>query len=539
MKHWFGRNRERKPLPERREPVLSHSDRRMNLRSFRGHSSGGLPSDPRLAFDAYKPPEGVRGEVPDALAMDSGNLEAVADMGGWAATAAPVLRDYFEDGLAFLGYPQLAQMAQRAEFRKPCEVIAREATREWIEIRSDKQGVDVGENDGAAQRIGEIEKEFERLNVRRVIRTHVLHGLLYGLGHVWIGIKDAALTTQAQSQPLVIGENGMRKGSLERLANIEPIWTTPNSYNANNPLARNFYKPDNWWVLGTMVDSSRLLTTIPYPVSQILVPAFNFGGQSLTQLLRAYVHNYLATRNSTATIVRNFSKLVLKTDMTGNMQTDIGAGMDAQPMPYGDVDMASVQGRAAYMQDVSEGQGTIVVDKEREDASIIATPLSGLDSLQAQSMEAMASIPGIPLVKLFGIQPQGLNASSDGEIRVFYDEISAFQEAHIQPALQRIFEAVQIHLWGKIDPDLSFRFVPLWQMDEKQLAEIEKIKADLVALLITAGVIAPEEAREQQATDERSIFRGVNLSGPPPDPPAPEQMNSMEDLMKRGEEEEE
>ena len=397
MKHWFGRNRERKPLPERREPVLSRSDRRMNLRSFRGHGSGGLPNDPRLAFDAYKPPEGVRGETPDALAMDSGNLEAVADMGGWAATAAPVLRDYFEDGLAFLGYPQLAQMAQRAEFRKPCEVIAREATREWIEIRSDKQGADVGENDGAAQRIGEIEKEFERLNVRRVIRTHVLHGLLYGLGHVWIGIKDAALTTQAQSQPLVIGENGMRKGSLERLANIEPIWTTPNSYNANNPLARNFYKPDNWWVLGTMVDSSRLLTTIPYPVSQILVPAFNFGGQSLTQLLRAYVHNYLATRNSTATIVRNFSKLVLKTDMAGNMQTDIGPGMDAQPMPYGDVDMASVQGRAAYMQDVSEGQGTIVVDKEREDASIIATPLSGLDSLQAQSMEAMASIPGIPL----------------------------------------------------------------------------------------------------------------------------------------------
>ncbi|GBR70982.1 phage portal protein [Gluconobacter kanchanaburiensis] len=538
MKHWFGRNRERKPLPERREPVLSRSDRRMNLRSFRGHGSGGLQLDPREAFDPYKPPKGVRGYAPEALAMDSGNLEAVADMGGWAATAAPVLRDYFEDGLAFLGYPQLAQMAQRAEYRKPCEVIAREATREWIEFRSDKQGADVDENDGAAKRIAEIEKEFERLNVRRVIRTHVLHGLLYGLGHVWIGIKGVPLTTDGQSVPLVIGDKGMAKGSLERLANIEPIWTTPNSYNANNPLAPDFYRPNNWWVLGTMVDSSRLLTTILYPVSQILAPAFNFGGQSLTQLLRAYVHNYLATRNSTATIVRNFSKLVLKTDMTGNIQTDIGPGMDAQPMPYGDVDMASVQGRAAYMQDVSEGQGTIVVDKEREDASIIATPLSGLDSLQAQAMEAMASIPGIPLVKLFGIQPQGLNASSEGEIRVFYDEVSAFQEAHIRPSLQRIFEAVQIHLWGKIDPDLSFTFVPLWQMDEKELAEIEKIKADLVALLITAGVIAPEEAREQQATDERSIFRGVNLSGPPPEPPEPEQMPGMEDLLKKGEEEE-
>ncbi|MBF0858174.1 DUF1073 domain-containing protein [Gluconobacter sp. LMG 31484] len=536
MKHWFSRNRERKPLPERREPVLSRSDRRLNLRSFRGHGAEGMQVDPREAFDPYKPPVGVRGSAPDALAMDSGSLEAVADMGGWAATAAPVLRDYFEDGLAFLGYPQLAQMAQRAEFRKPCEVIAREAVREWIEFRSDKQGGDTEENEEAAKRIQEVEREFDRLNVRRVMQRHVLHGLTFGLGHIWIGIKGAALTTEAQSKPLVIGKNGMAKGSLERLANIEPIWTTPNSYNANNPLAPNFYKPDNWWVLGTMVDSSRLLTTIPYPVSQILAPAFNFGGQSLTQLLRAYVHNYLATRNSTATIVRNFSKLVLKTDMTGNMQTDMGPGMDAQPMPYGDVDMASVQGRAAYMQDVSEGQGTIVVDKEREDASIIATPLSGLDALQAQSMEAQAAIPGIPLVKLFGIQPTGLNASSDGEIRVFYDEISAFQEANIRPSLQRIFEAVQIHLWGEIDESLSFNFVPLWQMDEKQLAEIEKIKADLMAVLSTAGIVSPEECREREATDDHSIFKGVDLTGPPPEPPEPEQMPDMESLLKRGEE---
>lgn len=538
MKQWFSRNRERKPLPERREPVLSRPDRRMNLRSFRGHGSAVVPTDPRIAFEVYAPPQGVVGTAPEALAMDGDSVDAVADMGGWAATAAPVLRDYFEDGLAFLGYPQLAQMAQRAEFRKPCEVIAREATREWIEFRSDKQGGDAEENEEAAQRIQDVEREFERLNVRRIIQRHVLHGLTFGLGHIWIGIKGAALTTDAQSQPLVIGPKGMAKGSLERLANIEPIWTTPNSYNANNPLAPNFYKPDNWWVLGTMVDSSRLLTTIPYPVSQILAPAFNFGGQSLTQLLRAYVHNYLATRNSTATIVRNFSKLVLKTDMTGNMQTDIGPGMDAQPMPYGDVDMASVQGRAAYMQDVSEGQGTIVVDKEREDASIIATPLSGLDALQAQSMEAMASIPGIPLVKLFGIQPTGLNASSDGEIRVFYDEISAFQEANIRPSLQRIFEAVQIHLWGEIDASLSFNFVPLWQMDEKQLAEIEKIKADLMAVLSTAGIVSPEECREREATDDHSIFKGVDLTGPPPEPPEPEQMPDMESLLKKGEGEE-
>lgn len=538
MKRWFSRSRERTPLPERREPVLNRSERRLNLRSFRRSKSTAVPADMSAVMAPYCPPAGIRGNAPPALAMDEDIVGSMGDLAGWAGGNAPIAQAYFEDGLAFLGYPQLAQMAQRAEFRKPCEVIAREATREWIEFRSDLQGGEPEENDAAASRIKEVEREFKRLNVRAVIRTHIMHGLLYGLGHIWIGIKDTALTTEAQSVPLAINPNGMAKGSLDRLENVEPIWTTPNQYNANNPLAPDYYRPRNWWVLGVMVDRSRLLTTIPYPVSQMLLPAFNFGGQSLTQLLRAYVHNYLATRNATARIVRNFSNLVLKTDMTGNMQTDIGPGMPSQPMPYGDVDMASVQGRAACMQDVAEGQSTIVVDKEREDASIIATPLSGLDSLQAQAMEAMASIPGIPLVKLFGIQPQGLNASSDGEIRVFYDEISSFQEAHVRPALERIFKAVQIHLWGEIDESLSFKFVPLWQMDEKQLAEIEKIKADLGAVNITAGVTSPEEERERLSVDERSIYRGIDLSGAPPEPPEPEQAPELESLMRQGEKEE-
>lgn len=535
MRKWFARKAERPSAPVRVEPsIVRTSEQRLNLRSFRKQGGPVAGQDMADAVKPYEPPPGVRGEA-QVQAHDeqlAGSLDALA---GWAGASSSIAYEYFEDGLGFLGYPQLAQMGQRAEFRKPCQVIAREATREWIKFRSDKQGNDPKENDAAAGRIKEVEREFTRLRVREVIRTHILHGLLYGLGHIWIGIKGTALASAAQSTPLVVGPNGMRKGSLERLENIEPIWTTPNKYNADNVLRPDYYKASSWWALGVEIHSSRLLTTIPFPVSQMLVPAFNFGGQSLTQLLRAYVHNYLGTRNSVQRIVRNSSYLVLGTDMTGNMQAD----QPGQPMPYGDVDMQSVQGRAAFMQDTASGQSTIVIDKEREEAKVEAVPLAGLGELQGQSMEAQAFIPGIPLVKLFGIQPQGLNASSDGEIRVFYDEISSYQEENVRPAVQKIFEAVQIHLWGEIDESLSFEFVPLWQMDEKQLAEIEKIKADTDAVNVQAGIIAPEEARERQATDVQSIYRNVDLSGPPPDPPDPEEDGAgLEGLLKQGEEDE-
>ncbi|MFT8720015.1 DUF1073 domain-containing protein [Acetobacter sp.] len=535
MKNWFARKRERRTPPVRVEPVAPQKQTpRMNIRAFR-RDAVSAPPDMASVLSPYTPPKGIVGDSSGGMAQDGALCGSTSDLAEFAGGYPQIAANYFADGLAFLGYPQLAQMAQRAEFRKPCQVISKECVREWIKFRSDKQGNDPAENDSAAEKIKQVEAEFIRLNVRRVVQKHIYHGLTYGLGHIWIGIKGASPTSEAQSIPLVIGPNGMKKGSLERLKNIEPIWTTPNRYSSDNVLAEDFYQATSWWALGVEIHSSRLLTTVPFPVSQILAPAFNFGGQSLTQLLQAYVHNYLGTRNSTANIVRNFSKIVLKTDMTGNMQAD----MPGQPMPYGDVDMQSVQGRAAFMQDTADGQSAIVVDKEREDAAIIATPLSGLDSLQAQSMEAQASIPGIPLVKLFGIQPTGLNASSDGEIRVFYDEISSYQEENVRPVVQTIFEAVQIHLWGEIDPDLSFEFVPLWQMDEKQIAEIEKIKADQDAVLVQAGIVSPEEARERQAADPQSNYRNVDLTGPPPDPPDPEvDGEGLEGLLKRGEEEE-
>jgi hypothetical protein len=59
----------------------------------------------------------------------------------------------------------------------------------------------------------------------------------------------------------------------------------------------------------------------------------------------------------------------------------------------------------------------------------LLTPRWALSMLQAQAQEQMAAVSSIPLVKLLGIAPTGLNASSDGEIRVFYDYIHALQQS--------------------------------------------------------------------------------------------------------------
>jgi hypothetical protein len=49
----------------------------------------------------------------------------------------------------------------------------------------------------------------------------------------------------------------------------------------------------------------------------------------------------------------------------------------------------------------------------------------------------MASVSRIPLVKFTGIQPAGLNASSEGEIEVYDDTIAAYQNRFFAPNLTR------------------------------------------------------------------------------------------------------
>ncbi|WP_163489245.1 anti-CBASS protein Acb1 family protein, partial [Klebsiella pneumoniae] len=84
--------------------------------------------------------------------------------------------------------------------------------------------------------------------------------------------------------------------------------------------------------------------------------------------------------------------------------------------------------------------------------------------LQAQTQEHMAAVSGVPLIKLLGISPAGLNASSEGEIRTFYDSIHSFQERFYGPHLRTVIDIVQLNEFGDVDPDIGYEFEPLWSM---------------------------------------------------------------------------
>lgn len=394
-------------------------------------------------------------------------------------------------GLGFPGYTYLAELAQRSEYRAPTETISGEMTREWIKFT------------GAAEdRLKQLTDAFEEFGVQQVFRAVAQQDGFFGRGQLFIAVKDQD-SDERRKLPLVLddtGKAGITKGSLLGFRPIEPIWTTPYSYNSIDPTLPDFYKPQWWYILGKQTHTSRLLTFVSRPVPDILKPAYNFSGMSLSQLIEPYVIRWLKTVDSVNRLISNFSVSGIMTHMQQTLEQD-ETGM-------------SLFKRAEIFNKLRDNRGLMLLDKDSEEFFQYNTPLSGLSDLQAQAQEHMAAPTHIPLVKLTGITPAGLNASAEGEIKVFYDYIAGEQQNQFEAHLKTVLRAVQLHLWGKIDPKIKFEWVPLDSPTDKELSEMRQADASAGSTYVTTGVISPDEERERLRNDPNSGYTHIKGDAP-------------------------
>lgn len=430
-----------------------------------------------------KPYEAPYGVVPDkqqsGIAMDSACSLAYSNFQD--------LQFYSN----FLGYPYLSSLSQSSDYRMVAETTAQEMTRAWGQI--------VGGDD--PEKIKALEDEFERLNVRELFRKHIYNENIHGLSHLFIdvGASDPSLN--------LIPEN-VTKGQLKGLRLIEAIHTTPSAYNASDALADDFYKVQNWFCLGKSVSQDRLLTLVMRPVPDLFKPAYNFGGLSTIQLMKPYVERWQRTVDSVSDLVKAFSITCLKTDMSNLL-----AG--------GEDGISELQTRLALFDEIRDNLNLMALNAGDgngaggEDLVQVNTPLSGLDALVTKAQEQMSMPSHTPLVKLTGITPSGLNASSDGEIQVYYDWIMSLLNAHIMPQLKFLLEVAQMSLFGEINESITFKFNSLTQMSDKEKSEIEVNRGTALNGFVAGGLISQEEARQSLVDDENLSFSSLDADDVP------------------------
>lgn len=436
---------------------------------------------PETTYARYQPMQGV---LPSGMAMDS----AFPPVNNFNAYA---MQSIAHEGLAFLGYPYLAELTQRPEYRRAAEIRAEHATRKWVKW--------TGPDD---EKLAKIDAEMKRLDARGKFRWALEYDGFMGRAQIFPDFGDFDKPKELDKPlPLVPGKISTKR-PLKSLRTVEPMWSYPAPYDSANPLAPGFYKPSAWYIYGRTVHDSRLLTFVGNEVPDILKPAYAFGGLSLSQMLKPYVDNWISIRQSVADLVSAFSILVLKTEM--------GAVLEGGPA-------TNLFARISLANKMRNNRSMWAIDKNSEEIENLAVPLTSLPELQDAALEKLCVASGIPKHIYLGVKETGLGGSTEEETRYFYDDIKSNEQEHtIRPNLVRLLEIVQLSLFDVIDPAIGFEFVDLEEVPEKEQAEIDKLEAETDAILIGAGSISNEEVRDRLANQEGGRYHG--LTGPAPEP---------------------
>ena len=404
------------------------------------------------------------------------------DFNGQASSALT-----FAENTGFPGFPTLSLLAQLPEYRTMHETLADECVRCWGKV------VSAGNTD--AGKLQEIEAELERVDIAAIARQAVIHDQAFGGAHIYFKLKGDKDT---RSLPMLMKPYSVPQGAFEGLRVVEPYWVTPNYYNSIDPTAADFYKPSTWWMIGIEVHATRMQTLISRPVPDMLKPTYSFRGVSMSQLAIPYVDNWLRTRQSVSDTVKQFSISGVLTDLQQSL------------LPGAGTELAM---RAQLINAYRDNRNIMFLDKATEEFFQINTPLSGLDALQAQAQEQMAAVSHIPLVKLLGVTPTGLNASSEGEIRVFYDYVRGYQKNVLMSLMLNTIRVIQLSLFGEIDPHVIWEWAPLMELTKLEEADARAKDADTDAKYVEMGAVTPEQITEVLHNDAHSRYAGILDTG--------------------------
>ena len=400
-------------------------------------------------------------------------------------------------GGGFLGYPYLATLLLRSEYQRVCQKWAEQCVRKGIKLTRKDDADD--EKEG---RIKFVESELDRLNWKKVAHEVIFGDRAFGGFHTLLvvtkkGSDDEDLDSLKNGITTSFYNKGYR---IKCLRNIEPFWVYPDTQsNFNDPAAGDFYEPQVWQVNGRPFHKSALLTVIGMPVPDIFKPAFFYRGFAITQLIAPYVDRYLNNVQAAADLLKSFSILVLKTNMSE---------------AFNDAGYEALKEREAMFTQFRDNRNLNVLNTT-ESLELLSTPLTGIPEFVAQSLEQVATAAGLTIMAFTSQQPGGLNASGEGETRTMYETIDSYRECVLRGWLADIIKTIELLEYG--DSVIDFEFENLHEPTMKEEIEIQESKARIDEAYIGAGVVSETEVRERLRSDDDSIYAGVALDGDAPE----------------------
>lgn len=173
-----------------------------------------------------------------------------------------------------------------------------------------------------------------------------------------------------------------------------------------------------------------------------------------------------------------------------------------------------MDGLAAYVDMMRRFQGIegiSVIDMEDKFEAQSHSSFSGISDALIQFGQQLSGALQIPLVRLFGQSPAGLNSTGESDLRMYYDLIQQQQMRTIHQGVTLLYKLGAASLGIRLPSNFTIGFKSLWQLTDADKANIAKTNGETIQSAHDAGLISPKLALQElrQASRATGVFTNI------------------------------
>lgn len=356
--------------------------------------------------------------------------------------------------------PQELEAAYRTStwFGKIVDIPADDATREWRVWQLKKGEVE------------KIEAEERRLGLKAKVRQARIWQRLYGGAALILGVPgDPA----EELNPEDVGRGGLQFVTVVTNHELTAVDVR------RNPLDPFYALPERYEIQTTLNGSVHIHPSRVIPFRGVQVASVanltDFWGDPIWYRLESAIKSADGSGAVLDALLQEAKVDVLR--VSGMMQGMATAEYEALMV------------RRFQMVAILKGmQNVMMLDKDDEWAQKQIT-WTGLPDIAKHILNILSGAANIPMFRLTGQNLTGLNGTGDAETRAYYDDVRADQNTDMRPTLDPLDNVLVRSALGNYPEETWYEWMSLYQMSDREKAEIDKLEAETAATYASTGLV--------------------------------------------------
>lgn len=359
--------------------------------------------------------------------------------------------------------------------RKIVDIVPEDMTREWRAWQAEDD------------QITAIEVEEKRLKIRAKITDAYRWARLFGGAAVILGAD-----TGKPTEPLVA--DGVKKGGL-RYIHVVPRSRLSVGLMDEDIESENFDHPGSYRL-------SSAANQVELHHSRVIVfkgnePPPETGADFWGESVLVAIHQALVNAETVSSVI---AALLLEAKIDIVQVPDLVAHLSTQE----GTDRLVRRFQAAQLlkslnHTLLLGTGEVHTTKQIR--------FAGLPEIHMRFMQEISGAADIPITRLLGQSPAGLNSTGESDMRMYYDMIRSKQNDDLAAALDRIDNLLIRSALGDRPEEIYYEFGALWQASAAEKADTNLKNAQAFQIDVNANVFGDEvllEARKNQIIETQA-----------------------------------